>query len=59
VVYVSARQILVLNLGKNAVKCYIWRIALYGAETGTLRRVDQKELGDFEMHCWKRMEKII
>jgi hypothetical protein len=36
----------------------IWSIALYGAETWTLRTVDQKYLGSFEMWCWRRMEKI-
>jgi len=41
-----------------AVKCYIWSIALYGAETWTLRAVDQKHLETFEMWCWRRMEKI-
>ena len=32
-----------LELRKKLVKCYIWSIALYGAETWTLRRVDQKK----------------
>jgi len=40
------------------VKCYIWSIALNGAETWTLRAVDQKNLESFEMWCWRRMEKI-
>jgi hypothetical protein len=31
---------------------------LYGAETWTLRKVDQKYLESFEMWCWRRMEKI-
>jgi hypothetical protein len=31
---------------------------MYGAETGTLRAVDQKHLKSFEMWCWRRMEKI-
>jgi hypothetical protein len=48
-----------LELRKKLVKCYIWNIALYGAETGTLRVVDQKHLESFEMWCWRRMEKII
>jgi hypothetical protein len=30
---------------------------LYGAETWTIRAVDQKHLEGFEM-CWRRMEKI-
>jgi hypothetical protein len=29
---------------------------LYGAETWTLRKVDQKYLESFEMWCWRRME---
>ena len=38
-----------LELRKKLVKCYIWSIALYGAETWTLRAVDQKHLESFEM----------
>jgi hypothetical protein len=38
-----------LELGKKLVKCYIWSIALYGAETWTLRAVDQKHLERFEI----------
>jgi hypothetical protein len=30
--------------------------ALYGAETWTLRAVDQKHLESFEIQCWRRME---
>ena len=40
------------------MKCYIWSIALYGAETWMLRAVDQKHLESFEMWRWRRMEKI-
>ena len=40
------------------MKCYIWGIALYGAETWTLRKSDQKYLESFEMWCWIKMEKI-
>ena len=36
-----------LELRKKLVKCYIWSIALYGAETWTLRAVDQKHLESF------------
>jgi hypothetical protein len=38
---------LVLELRKKVVKCYFWSIALYGAETWTLRAVDQKQLEKF------------
>jgi hypothetical protein len=47
-----------LELKKNLVKCYIWSIALYGAETWTLRAVDHKHLESLEIWCWRRMEKI-
>jgi hypothetical protein len=47
-----------LELRKKLAKCYIWSMALYGAETGTLRAVDRKQLESFEMWCWKWMEKI-
>jgi hypothetical protein len=45
-----------LKLRKKLLKCYIWNIASYGAETWTMRRVDQKPLVSFEMCCWRRME---
>jgi hypothetical protein len=47
-----------LELRKKLVKCYVWSIALYGAETWTLRAVDQKQLESFEMWCWRKMEKV-
>jgi hypothetical protein len=47
-----------LELRKKLVKCYIWSIALYGAETWMPQSVDQKHLKSFEMWCWRRMEKI-
>ena len=43
---------------KKLVKCYVWSIASYSAETWTLRAVDQKHLESFEMWCWRRLEKI-
>jgi len=33
-------------------------IAVCGAETWTLREVNQKHLESFEVWCWKRMYKI-
>ena len=38
-----------LNLRNKLVKCYIWSKALNGAETWTLRKVNQKYLGSFDM----------
>jgi hypothetical protein len=45
-----------INLRKKPVKCYIWSVALYDADTWTLRKVDQKYLESFEMWCWRRLE---
>jgi len=45
--------------GKKLIKRYIRSIALYGAQTWTLRAVDQKHLQSFEMWCWRRTEMII
>jgi hypothetical protein len=42
---------------KKLVKCYTWSIALYGAKTWTLQKVDQKYMECFEMWWWM-MEKI-
>ena len=47
-----------LDLRKKLMKCYIWSIALCGAEIWTLRAADQKHLESFEMWCWRIMEKI-
>jgi hypothetical protein len=38
--------------------CSYIHMDLYGAETWTLRAVDQKHLESSEIWCWKRMEKI-
>jgi adenylylsulfate kinase-like enzyme len=46
------------DLRKNFVKCYIWSTGLCGAGTWTLQKVHRKNLGNLEMWCWRRMEKI-
>jgi len=43
---------------KKLIKCYIWSIALYCAETWTIQALDQKQLESFEIWYWRRMEKI-
>jgi len=47
-----------LNLRKKLVNCYVWSIDLYGAETLTIRIVDQKHPGNFEVWRLRRIEKI-
>jgi hypothetical protein len=46
-----------LNLRKKPVKCCVWSVALCGAETGTLRTVDQKYQESFKVWCWRRLVK--
>jgi hypothetical protein len=43
-------------LRKKLGKCYLWSVALLGAETWALWAVDQKRLESFELWCWRRME---
>jgi hypothetical protein len=38
--------------------CYTWSIALYGAETWTLHKLDQQYLESTEMWYWGRKERI-
>jgi hypothetical protein len=33
-------------------------MTLYGDETWTLRKADQKHLEGFEMWCWRKIEKM-
>ena len=40
------------------MKCFVWSVVLYGAETWTLRRDEQKQLEAFEMWVWRRMERV-
>ena len=47
-----------LNLRKKLIKCYIWSMALYGAETWKLWAADHKYLESFEMWCWRRMGSV-
>jgi hypothetical protein len=48
-----------LNLRKKLVKSYIWSTAVYGVETRTLWKVDQKYLGYFEMWCWREWRSVV
>jgi len=47
-----------LEWKKRIIKCLVWSIALYVAETWTLMQADRSRLEDFEMWIWRRMEKI-
>ncbi|KAJ4452251.1 hypothetical protein ANN_03769 [Periplaneta americana] len=44
------------ELKKRLKKCFVWSVALYGAETWTLRRSEEERIEAFEMWIWRRME---
>jgi hypothetical protein len=46
-----------LNSTKKFLKCYIWSIAVHGAVSWTLRKVEHKYRVNFKMWYWRRMEK--
>jgi len=51
-----------LNLGNKLVKCHIWSIALYCAETWTLRKVEQKYLVSLKWgngEVWRSVARIV
>jgi endonuclease/exonuclease/phosphatase family metal-dependent hydrolase len=60
--FVKRRELLTKGLHsstkKKIVKTLIWSIALYGAETWTLRDTDIKAIEAFEMWIWRRMLKV-
>ena len=46
-----------MRIAQKLVECYFRSTDLYGAETWTPQRVDQKYLESFKMWCWIRLEK--
>ncbi|KAJ4438325.1 hypothetical protein ANN_14267 [Periplaneta americana] len=46
------------KLRKRLVKCFVWNVALYGAETWILGRNEEKRIEAFEMWIWRRMEHV-
>ncbi|KAJ4444946.1 hypothetical protein ANN_06745 [Periplaneta americana] len=53
-----ACELLEKELRKRLVKCFVWSVALYGAETWTLPRSEEKRIEVFEMWIWRRMEHV-
>jgi len=43
---------------RKVVKCYNWSIACTLMQLETLRKLDHKYVGRFEMWCWRRTEEI-
>jgi hypothetical protein len=47
-----------LDLRKKLLECHLRNPALYGPETWTVLKADQKYLGTFTMWCCRRIKKI-
>ena len=47
-----------LKFKEETSEVFMWSVTLHGAETWTLRKVDQKYLESFEMWCCRRVEKF-
>ena len=45
-------------LRMRLLECFVWSVALHGAETWALRRSEPKRLDAFEMWIWRRMERV-
>ena len=47
-----------LKLKKQLVKSLVWSIALYGAESWTLKQSEMKKIESFELWVWRRMLQV-
>jgi len=49
----------IIKLRKKLIKCYIWSIVLYGAETWTISAVDQKHLEILKCGAGKGLKRSV
>ena len=47
-----------LETKKHLIKSSIWSVTLYGSETWTLEKNEERVIDVFETWCWRRMLKI-
>ena len=47
-----------LEMKNKLIKQCIWSVALYGSETWTLGKNEERVINAFETWCWRRMLKI-
>jgi len=47
-----------LEVKKRLVKTLVWSVAMYGAETLTIKKADATSLEAFEMWVWRRLMKL-
>ena len=47
-----------LKLKKQLVRSLVWSVALYGAESWTLKEIDKKKITAFELWVWRRVLRV-
>jgi hypothetical protein len=47
-----------VEMKKKLIKSCIWIVALYGSETWTLGKNEERVMNAFQTWCWRRMLKI-
>ena len=47
-----------IELRKRLVKCLVWSVATFGAETWILSKEAVRRIEGFEMWCWRRLLKV-
>ena len=47
-----------LEIKKKSIKSWVWSVAVYGSETWTLGKNDERIVNAFETRCWRGMLKI-
>jgi len=40
---------------KKLIKSFVWSVVLYGSETWTLGKNEERIINAFEAMCWRRM----
>lgn len=47
-----------MELKKRIIRCLVWSVGLYAAETWTLTKTDRDRIEAFELSLWRKMERI-
>lgn len=47
-----------LALKRRLIHAMVFPVTMYGSETWTMKKIDQKRINSFEMWCWRRMLRI-
>jgi hypothetical protein len=58
IMFNNKKQLLCFNNLSLEMKSCIWSFAVYGSETWTLGKNEEKVINAFETWCWRRMLKI-